>query len=516
MTPRRIVSIWFPHFAIQRWRRRHPEKAKADDDRPIVLAREAAHGPVIHDMNRAAAKLGLRREARVTDMRTLVPHLRVEDAALEKDEADLTALAHWARRWCPWTRGDGAEGLLLDTTGSDHLHGGEATMLADMTEAFARAGLTTRSACASTVGAAWALARQGGTGMRISTPESLTNDLAPLPVVALRLKPETVSLLDRLGLKTIGALAAVPREALVRRFRQIEVTEANPVRRLDQAMGCLPEPLLPVAEHQPLRAYRRMMEPVLTLEGLKHVLEVLADDLCALMNALQKGIRHLRFTGYRVDGLPVSVDAATSLPSRDPAHLTRLFDNRLEALDAGFGIEAATLDALGHEAMSGVQDRLGGEARNDLAFQQLVDCLTARLGSNAVMVPVLQSSHIPERNNVFYPATQNVTPALHPANRPGHRPLRLLRQPEEAHVTHAVPEGPPAQMVWRRLTHRIVKSEGPERIAPEWWCEKGSARFRDYYRIEDTNGRRYWVFREGLPDDGRGGAPRWFVHGIDA
>ena len=96
------------------------------------------------------------------------------------------------------------------------------------------------------------------------------------------------------------------------------------------------------------------------------------------------------------------------------------------------------------------------------------------------------------------------------------RPLRLLDHAEEIRVLYAVPEGPPAQFIWRRLTHRTTRYAGPERIAPEWWQDQPGTRLRDYFKVEDEAGRRYWLYREGLHDDRRGGDPRWFLHGMFA
>ncbi len=480
-----------------------------------MLARDATHGPVIHDLNRTAAHLGLKRGARITDMRALVPDLRVDDAMPDADKADLITLARWAQRWCPWSQTDGDDALLLDTAGSEHLHGGEAAMLVDMRRAFARVGLTVKTACAPTPGAAWALARYGTSETR-STPATLADDLASLPVAALRLHPDTVSLLNRLGLKTVAAVAALPREALIRRFRRADALAANPVRRLDQAMGRLAEPLTPVSEHRPLRSHRKVLEPVTTTAALTHILEALTSDLSTLMRAQCVGARCLRFTGYRVDGLPVSVDATTSLASHDAAHLSTLFAGRLDGLDVGFGIEATTLEALIVDPMNGTQGQLARDAQDDIVIQHLIDRLMMRLGTMAVTVPTTQGSHLPERCSIFISAAQEAAHPRHPVEPGAPRPLRMLDTPEPARVTHAVPEGPPAQMVWRRIIHRIVKVEGPERIAPEWWRQKSSTRLRDYYRVEDSEGHRYWIYREGLPDDGRGGHPNWFVHGIDA
>lgn len=536
------------------------------DKEPIALAREAAHGPVIHDVNQIAARLGLQRGSRITDMRTLVPHLQVVDAQLEADIQDLTRLVHWAQRWSPWTQRDGTQidgradphtgirdGLFLDTTGCDHLFGGEAAMLEDMRTRFAALDLTARIAIAPTIGAAWALARYSPSGSIIPCQNSsvpteqplLAEALSSLPVAALRLDTDTITLLRRLGLKTIGQLLDVPKNALLRRFRKVRdhvknPHANNPVVRLDQAMGKLAEPLVPVDEHVPVRVVKRLIEPVVTVEALEEVLRALTADLCALMTAQGVGARQLIMTGFRVDGLPVEAHVSVSEASRDPQHLAGLFKGRLEGLDAGFGIDAAALTATMHEPFAHRQDRFDGAAHDALELSQLLDRLMAKLGPQGVRVAADRGSHVPERacvlvsplasplesplassldghtDNLPGAASASASFAKNPVRRDDVTPLRLLPAPERVQVVHAVPDGPPAQMVWRRVAHRLVKAQGPERIAPEWWQEKSSARLRDYYRVEDADGRRYWLYREGLVGDGRGETPDWFLHGIDA
>jgi len=482
-----------------------------------VLAREGAHGRLVHDVNGAAARAGITRGARLTDMKALVPSLHVVDADMAADAARLSALARWAQRWCPWTRVDGADGLMLETTGSDHLWGGEAAMLAQMRRAFAGLDLTARVAVAPTLGAAWALARFGACPRELCGADALAERLGPLPVAALRLDADTVLLLKRLGLKTVGAVAGVPRTALARRFRHKNELPSNPPLRLDQAFGRLAEPLMPDDVPAPVRALARFAEPVTEVEAIGPVLDGLLDDLTGQMDTRQLGARRLLLTGYRADGGSSSVEAATSRPSRDPAHLRRLFRDRLERIDTGFGLDAMTLDAVVHEALGAAQQALVGAADESIDLARLIDRLVARLGPGAVLRPVARDSHVPERAEGLAPAgTQCVIVPTGESAEGVPRPLRLLVRPEEAQVLYAVPDGPPAQLVWRRQTHRIVRSQGPERIAPEWWREKSTARLRDYYRVEDAEGRRYWIFREGLPGDGRGGPPRWFVHGLDA
>ena len=137
-----------------------------------------------------------------------------------------------------------------------------------------------------------------------------------------------------------------------------------------------------------------------------------------------------------------------------------------------------------------------------------------------MLVPVLVESHIPERAVELAPYAGDTGPSKATSpSAPGHvlvdRPIRLFRDPEPVEVTAEVPEGPPASFRWRRASHRVAGAEGPERIAPEWWREPQGAAARDYYRVEDEDGRRYWLFREGAYD-GSGVMPGWFMHGLFA
>jgi protein ImuB len=95
------------------------------------------------------------------------------------------------------------------------------------------------------------------------------------------------------------------------------------------------------------------------------------------------------------------------------------------------------------------------------------------------------------------------------------RPLRLLARPEPIEAVAPVPDAPPVLFRWRRILHKVAKVRGPERLAPEWWRSPDvdpDAATRDYFAIEDTEGGRFWLFREGLY---LGAAmPRWFLHGL--
>lgn len=480
-----------PALPIERW-------AKASDlapDAPVVLTVEGTHGLIIHAVTKAAAERGAKAGARLTDARALDPSLLAVPADPEGDCALLQRLAKWAQRWSPLMEVDGGDALRLDVTGVAHLFGGEEALRQDVVTRFAIMGLTARAAIAPTAAAAWALSRFGG------------DALEPLHVSALRLEPDTVRTLERLGLKTVGALAALPRLALARRFRGAE----NVIDALDRMLGRKPEPMTAIADDPPPRASLRLEEPATHVEAATQALDRLIPKLVIELEERRLGARRLSLHGFRVDGSVATASVATTIPSREPKHLGRLLTDKAAALDPGFGFDAFALVADWTEDLGAAQESLVEEPSGERDLARLIDRLTVKLGPRAVRRPQPFESHLPERACGWVSALQKAEPVDRPDTP---RPQRMLDRPEAIAVIYATPEGMPRRFVWRRGVHDIARVEGPERIAPEWWRERSSARLRDYYRVEDESGRRYWIYREGLVGDGRGGVPEWYIHGL--
>lgn len=495
---RRVLSIWLPHLAIERW----AKSAGSAPEDAVVLTVEGTHGPAIHAVTKAAAQRGARAGTRLTDARALDPALIAVAADSQGDSALLRRLAQWAQRWSPLVEIDGADSLRLDVSGVAHLFGGEEALAEDVRTRFAAMALTAQTAIAPTAGAAWALSR-----FAPGICENAEAKLAPLHVSALRLEPDTVRTLERLGLKTVGALVALPRLALARRFRGA----ANVIDALDRALGRKPEPMTGLRREQPPRASLRLEEPALHTEAAPQALERLIPELVGELEKRHLGARKLSLHGFRVDGSIGSASVATAIASREPNHLQRLLADKAAALEPGFGFDAFALVADWAESLGAAQESLVEDPSGASDLARLIDRLTVKLGHRKVRRPQPLESHVPERAVGWRPALKAAGPVDAAASP---RPQRLLDRPEAIAVVYATPEGLPRRFVWRRSVHDIARVEGPERIAPEWWRERSTARLRDYYRVEDSQGRRYWIYREGLVGDGRGGAPAWYLHGL--
>ncbi|WP_133365354.1 Y-family DNA polymerase [Qipengyuania sediminis] len=523
MPSRRILSVWLRALAMDRHAMVHgPE----EPGRPLVLIADTAHGPRIEAVGGASAAAGARRGMMLADARTLCPQIVVAPHDQAGDLAFLEQLAVWALRWGPWSALDPPDGLLVDVTAVPHLFGGEAKLLADVETGFARRGLSIRAAIAPTAGAAWALAHHGPAGAILRNDADMTAQLADLPIAALRLDADVLGVLKRLGIKRLSQLAGIAdaggegarngRDAVQRRFRNRRSPAANPLIRLDQLLGRVPEPLLPVVPIDLPMVQRRVMEPIRHRELLDQVLSDLAEDMARALEARAEGARRLELGMWRVDGAVMVKPLELAAATRDPAHICRLFAAKLDDVDAGFGIETVRLRASWSEPLALSQGDFEAAAEaHGTSLAACIDRLSVRLGPGAVSRPVPFASHLPERAQRWQPAlapepTSQGVLAFH------HRPLKLLDKPEQIAVLYATPDGYPQRFRWRGGVHDVVRVEGPERIAPEWWREKGSARLRDYYRIEDDAGRRYWIYRAGLIGDGRGGLPDWFLQGLCA
>ncbi len=311
----------------------------------------------------------------LADARAINPGLAVAEADPAGDAAALARVAHWCGRWSPWTVPVPPDGVALDVTGCAHLQGGEDELLAEAVERLQKLGIAASAAIAQSAGAAWALARFG-TARTVAVPPGETRAaLAGLPVAALRLAPEMVEALTRLGLRHVGDLYPMPRPALVLRFG------AGLALRLDQALGARAEPLSPVPPPPTRFARQRFAEPIATPDDIRAATSLLIEALCRRLAEDGAGARRLALTLYRVDGSACVIELGTARPSREPRHLLRLFDERLGAVDPGLGIEDMMLAASLAEPQGPAQLALvaRGATEGD-ALPALIDRLAARLG----------------------------------------------------------------------------------------------------------------------------------------
>lgn len=515
---RRYLALWFPFLPAERLLRagallRGRPSGVAPDDRPLVLAHTVGGARRIAASDRRAAALGLHPGLAIADARAQVPGLVVAESEPEEDAALLARMAEDCDRWTPLVAYDPPHGLILDVTGCAHLFGGEEALRERIVARFARGRFEALSGLAGTPEAARALARFGAGG--IVAPGAEEAAVRPLPVAALEAPAETLLALSRAGLKRVGDLADRPSRPLAARFGQ-DLTV-----RLARILGHEDRRITPIRPPPGYLVERAFAEPVGDREDIDRCLRRLADRMALMLEERGEGGRVFEAAFFRTDGAVRRLRVATGRPSRDPQAILRLLAEKIDALadplDPGFGFDLIRLAAPRAEPLAHLQPDLDGAAVEEDEAADLIDRLVARFGAERVSRLAPVDTHVPERSAREVSALAGEPAGEWPAQAPGEpplRPLRLFDPPQPVEAIAELPDGPPARFRWRRVVHDVARAEGPERIAPEWWRDR-DAPTRDYYRVEDARGRRFWLFRAGLYERGAH-APRWYLHGLFA
>jgi protein ImuB len=515
---------------------------RTPEGRPLAVYAKEANAFLLTGVDARASALGLKLAMSLADARAIQPNLAAVEAEPDEDARALDNIAAWCERFTPVVVIDPPDGLFLDITGCAHLFGGEVALRDQIVTRLNAQGFVARAALAPTPGAAWALARYAqpqtkkrDIGLREALKQSLQQRsenaladlLAPLPIEALRLEENSAALLRRLGLKTIGQLRAAPRSSFTARAGELAML------RLDQALGRAAEALTPHRPPPPVFALRRFLEPLFSVETILIAAEHLCGDVIEKLDIRGAGARRAELHLFGVDGRDRTITVGVSRPERDVKALLRLFREKLnitaENLDAEFGIEAARLDIVELQRFENAPRTLVAVEESEASAKKnaaLVDILSARLGPKRVLRPKLVETHQPDRAGAWRSALESEPPPPCGAGAGGggraeksasgdgvmRRPLTVFSRAQPIEAIATVPDGPPVRFRWRRVLREVVRAEGPERISGDWL---GGAPTRDYYRIEDKDGRRYWLYREGLYGESDE-APCWFVHGLFA
>ena len=501
------------------------ENASQQNNLACIVVAKQNNALQISALDDAAADLGLEIGLPLANARAICPHLSVFDADGAADAHALNAIADWCDRFTPLVALDPPHGLFLDISGCAHLFGGEAALMRMACDALTRQGFAVSAAIASTSICARTMTRRVH-GCIVGDGEE-AEAVAPLPVFALGAEDAITRGLRRAGLKTIGDVASRARHEITARFG------ADFTTLLEQALG---QGDAPISPRKPLPDYiveKRFAEPVVTEGVIAMTLSRLAQMLVMAMDRQGKGARRLEAHFFRTDGAVRAIAVDTGQPVTRFEVIDRLFRERLDALsdplDPGFGFDLVRLSASRTEIVVQQQRDLDANVHDNDALTALIDRIAARIGGRRVVVHLPQDTHIPERAVLAASAQHHLSAAMHaawPARaecEPPLRPLRLFERPEPIKVPFAtVPDGPPHHFTWRRATHAVVRVEGPERIAMEWWKQQGQALTRDYFRVEDAAGLRFWIYRDGLygdelvTDEGEPAPSNWFVHGLFA
>lgn len=495
----RYACIWFPYLLSEYTVRKKPELREV----PFVLACYERGRMVIESVNVLAMQLGIRPAMVLADCKAIFPDLQVVKSVPGQARNLLQALAEWSIRYTPFAGIDLPDGLILDTTGCTHLWGSEIKYLESIQMKLKAYGYTAHFGLADTIGSAWAISRFDPS-RAVVKPNAQRDALLQLPAVALRLEPEVVARLKKLGLQRIDSFIDMPAATLRRRFGP------NLSQRIRQALGLEIEMLVPVKPIEPYQERLTSMEPIVSAIGITMALEKLLEALCTRFDAEGLGLRYAVFKAYRIDGDIQQIEIGTGHPSRNMRHIFKLFEHKIATFQPDLGFELFILEAPTVEPVTQEQAAIWNTScQNDNQVTELIDRIAAKTSTTAIKRYLPAEHYWPERMVKEALPLWEKPLTVWQTQKP--RPIHLLSRPEVIEVTAVLPDNPPIQFRYKNKLHVVAKSDGPERIEQEWWLADGL--YRDYYCVEDQSGARYWLFRSGPYVKGQ---TEWFIHGFFA
>ncbi|PVE50218.1 nucleotidyltransferase [Agrobacterium tumefaciens] len=455
-----------------------------------------------------ARKAGVHVGMPAAKARSLFRGLMLVDADPQADAAALERITLWALTiYSPIVAIDGIDGIVMDTEGADHLQGGELPMVTKIANQFLGRKLTARVAVADSWGAAHACARAISRETIVVPAGETVRAVEKLPISLLRLPTKITNDLRVLGFQTIGELANTARAPLTLRFG-LEIG-----RRLDQMLCRIAEPIEPIRTPELIEVSKAFAEPIGAAETINKYVGRLVVQLVEELQKRGLGVRRADLIVEKVDGTRQAIRAGTAKPARDVDWLAKLFRDRTEKIEPGFGIEKLILVAVMAEPLEEAQKSSALVEDDVTDVTPLIDIYGNRGQRVYRVAPV--ASDVPERS------VQRISPVAEPVAvvwvSHWRRPTRLLLHPEPIEAIALMPDRPPVSIVWRGKRRKVKRADGPERIFGEWWQRDAEMEaVRDYFVIEDESGERLWVFRSGDGIDPETGSHRWFCHGIFA
>jgi protein ImuB len=513
---RRILCLHMPQLPIDCVLR--SVAPAVDRATPHALTRPIGGAIVIVQGCPRACAAGVRPGMSLGEAQALLPNLRAAPHDPTRDQRTLARLAGWALCFSPTVEPLPPDTLALDITGCARLFGGEDNIVHQACDGLRQRGFTARAAIADTLGAAYALAIAGDQPAIIAPPGQATVHLAPLPPAALRIDPRRDAQLDAVGVRTIRDLLMLPRSTLPARFGNALV------KRLQQALGEIPEPITPHWP-KPRPLARRIFDgPTADLTAVLYCAGELLHEIFAQLRRHQLALRHLEVVLYYETAPPLTVAVGLARPTRALAHVAALLQQRLEQrLQAS--TESPDADEARPPEISGVMlvarrtvrctpEQIAlfeqRDPNQDEQFGNLIDQIASRVGHEAALRPLLLDDHQPEWAFRYVPLSVAGSEPQADNMRPATalpRPIRVLARPIPIRVIALLPDGPPTWLFYHGREYLVADAHGPERIETAWW--RGPDVRRDYFRVTTRTGEQFWIFHDL-------DAARWYLHGMFA
>ncbi|MES2828769.1 MAG: DNA polymerase Y family protein [Bacteroidota bacterium] len=500
---KRFVYIWFRQLLADWQLIRRPELKVV----PFVFAAPDHGRLIITAVSPLAAEAEVQVGMKAADAKAICVGLEIIEDKAGRSVKLLKGLGEWCVRYAPIVAIDeyAMDGLMMDVSGCTHLWGDEHGYLTEILSRLKSKGYTVHVAIADNPGAAWAVARYGKVTPLIKSGQHI-EALLPLVPEALRLEAVVLAKLQKLGFYQIKSFINMPRSVLRRRFG------TNFLIRLGQALGTEEEILNPLQVPVPFQERLPCLEPVRTCTAIEIAITNMLKSLCKRMMEEGKGLRHGSLTCYRLDGKIVQITVGTSGATHSISHLFKLFQLKIEQIRPDLGIELFVLNASKVDDVEVPQEEMwtSKPGLDNESVIRLLDRVAGKVGIEVIRRYLPAKHNWPERSMEMAVSVTQKSVSEWRVDKP--RPTELLKRPDPIEVMALIPDHPPRFFIYKGVQHMIVKADGPERIEREWWLDQGE--HRDYYQVEDDQGRRYWLFRSGHYTSEQ--KYQWFIHGFFA
>lgn len=512
-----VACVWFPDWPLQRLRHEQPQLKS----RPVVVYSTTGRGKRVIAVSDLPFQQGVRRGMPLAEAETLMdcslvsrktktaarePHFQTLDPTADTEM--LRQLAIDCECFTPLfgiEDAESPESLLLDVTGCLHLFGGSQDLAMRLAEAFQDRGFRVRVAIAATIGAAWAAAHfiAKHQSPMVVPSSQLSTVLPPLPLEALRLTVNVLSILEELGLRTISQVQTLPRASIPSRFGPLLL------KRLDQAFGDEPEFFVAQKPRELFAVHWEGEFPIKSREVLHAVSQELIEDLLSRLTKRREGLRQLRCVLRDCSRRSYEFHIGFTVPTDHARHTFEMLCLQWECADLPDEMDSVHLEAVVTGSLQTAQrDLFGHEPGTDKDHEvvTLLDRLSNRLGYQTVVRGRLRPEAQPELAVAYEPCTDpEMRTPIDPEclkTKLSQRPTSLFT-PEPIEALAIAPDGLLQSFRWNQQEHRVIRS-WQERIETGWWRVVSAN--RDYFRIEVHTGHHFWIFRRLDQQD-------WFIHG---
>jgi protein ImuB len=522
-----FLSLYFPQWLLELTKKELVKKYGNKSSSNFALFTTHRGVVIITHLTYEARCAGIKRGMTLLLARTISPETYFTPFCDSLGMRALTTLKEWAYQFAPYVEEEKtslssmypflfAYGITLDITRTERSHKGLSLLLRTLHAKVVKASLTCRHCVAPTRSAAWSIARTTSQeSVILSSKEELSSYLVHLPLRALSLSPSLLSSLLEIGFTSVGSLLTLPSHELSERYgRELP-------QELSQLIGDRPEQGCSYTVTDTWILHREYDPPIENRTHLCQEIAQLLSELSEKLFSVQKQAKEYTVSfvtlSERREKSEFSKTFSLITPISDISTFFKLLQPSIEKITFQGKIVFLKVEGAGIAVLTPQNSNFFSSEATQSAHEDLSNTLSLTLGRESIKKLYFKSSYTPERSFVFETpslyeevksCTSHTTSSSDSTPSPYlSRPSILFSSPYPITALSLLPDKPPSLITWNRQRIRITQGYGPERISLEWWDDSSKSEYRDYFTIQDDEGKWWWVYRT-FPDQ------QWYIHGV--